>query len=175
VSLFVTFVLRVVQSGQIHYYNTRTHKRTSKDPRRVPVATPVAVEDDDAGNFAPAGLDLDLNLAFEPRRRSPVRAEEKKPRPAADHAKPQAAADREDAALAGAQSGGVEMVAAVCMRCHMLVMMCRACPSCPNCKFLHPTAGRRRGERSAARRHSLRVRRDDDSRRVLCRDVGTPR
>ncbi|XP_047085072.1 uncharacterized protein LOC124696378 [Lolium rigidum] len=131
-----------IKSGQIHYYNTRTHKRTSKDPRRVPVATPVAVEDDDAGNFAPAGLDLDLNLAFEPRRRSPVRAEEKKPRPAADHAKPQAAADREDAALAGAQSGGVEMVAAVCMRCHMLVMMCRACPSCPNCKFLHPTAGR---------------------------------
>ncbi|KAM0894678.1 hypothetical protein ACQ4PT_024315 [Festuca glaucescens] len=130
-----------IKSGQIHYYNTRTHKRTSKDPRRVPAA----VEDDDAGNFAPAGLDLDLNLAFEPRRRSPVRAEEKKPRPAADHAKPPAAADREDAVLAGAPSGGMEMVAAVCMRCHMLVMMCRACPSCPNCKFLHPTAGRAAG------------------------------
>ncbi|KAM0910273.1 hypothetical protein ACQ4PT_014264 [Festuca glaucescens] len=130
-----------IKSGQIHYYNTRTHKRTSKDPRRAAAATPVAVEEEDAGNCAPAGLDLDLNLAFEPRRRSPVRAE-KKPRPAADHAKPTAAADREDAAPAVASSGGVEMVAAVCMRCHMLVMMCRACPSCPNCKFLHPTAGR---------------------------------
>uniref|UniRef100_A0A0A9PCL7 Uncharacterized protein n=1 Tax=Arundo donax TaxID=35708 RepID=A0A0A9PCL7_ARUDO len=30
------------------------------------------------------------------------------------------------------------MVAAVCVRCHMLVMMCRASPACPNCKFLHP-------------------------------------
>uniref|UniRef100_A0ACD5WRG4 Uncharacterized protein n=1 Tax=Avena sativa TaxID=4498 RepID=A0ACD5WRG4_AVESA len=119
-----------IKSGQIHYYNTRTHKRTSKDPRRVGAAAP-ALEEEDAGNCGPLGLDLDLNLAFEPRRPSPVK-EEKKARPAADQAKP-AAADREDA------SGGMEMVAAVCMRCHMLVMMSRACPACPNCKFLHPT------------------------------------
>ncbi|KAF6140626.1 hypothetical protein GIB67_013919 [Kingdonia uniflora] len=26
-----------------------------------------------------------------------------------------------------------EMVAAVCMRCHMLVMLCKASPLCPNC------------------------------------------
>ncbi|KAK9096876.1 hypothetical protein Sjap_022373 [Stephania japonica] len=31
-----------------------------------------------------------------------------------------------------------DMVAAVCMRCHMLVILCRASPSCPNCKFMHP-------------------------------------
>uniref|UniRef100_A0ACD5XIA4 Uncharacterized protein n=1 Tax=Avena sativa TaxID=4498 RepID=A0ACD5XIA4_AVESA len=120
-----------IKSGQIHYYNTRTHKRTSKDPRRAGAAATPAVEEDDAGNCGPMGLDLDLNLAFEPRRPSPVK-EEKKARPAADQAKP-AAADREDAA------GGMEMVAAVCVRCHMLVMMSRACPACPNCKFLHPT------------------------------------
>jgi hypothetical protein len=138
VALYLTCVLPVVQSGQIHYYNTRTHKRTSKDPRRVGGAAPmpaVEEEEEDAGNCAPAGLDLDLNLAFEPRRRSPVREEMKKARTAAEQARP-AAADHEDAGA----SGSVEMVAAVCMRCHMLVMMCRACPSCPNCKFLHPTA-----------------------------------
>ncbi|KAK9166610.1 hypothetical protein Scep_001801 [Stephania cephalantha] len=31
-----------------------------------------------------------------------------------------------------------EMIAAVCMRCHMLVILCKASPSCPNCKFMHP-------------------------------------
>ncbi|WOL18523.1 calmodulin-binding transcription activator 2 isoform X2 [Canna indica] len=34
--------------------------------------------------------------------------------------------------------GGGEMVAAVCMRCHMLVMMSKDALSCPNCKFVHP-------------------------------------
>ncbi|CAL0317869.1 unnamed protein product [Lupinus luteus] len=31
-----------------------------------------------------------------------------------------------------------EMVATVCMKCHMLVMLCKLSPSCPNCKFMHP-------------------------------------
>ncbi|KAK7301214.1 hypothetical protein RJT34_12075 [Clitoria ternatea] len=31
-----------------------------------------------------------------------------------------------------------EMIATVCMRCHMLVMLCKSSPSCPNCKFMHP-------------------------------------
>lgn len=31
-----------------------------------------------------------------------------------------------------------EMVATVCMRCHMLVMLCKSSPACPNCKFMHP-------------------------------------
>ncbi|KAL1224546.1 hypothetical protein V5N11_020193 [Cardamine amara subsp. amara] len=38
------------------------------------------------------------------------------------------------------RSGGVreeEMVARVCMKCHMLVMLCKASPACPNCKFMH--------------------------------------
>lgn len=30
-----------------------------------------------------------------------------------------------------------EMVATVCMRCHMLVMMTKVALSCPNCKFVH--------------------------------------
>ncbi|KAK4276812.1 hypothetical protein QN277_014918 [Acacia crassicarpa] len=31
-----------------------------------------------------------------------------------------------------------EMVATVCMRCHMLVMLRKSSPACPNCKFMHP-------------------------------------
>ncbi|KAK7385306.1 hypothetical protein VNO78_31022 [Psophocarpus tetragonolobus] len=31
-----------------------------------------------------------------------------------------------------------EMIATVCMRCHMLVMLCKSSPACPNCKFMHP-------------------------------------
>lgn len=30
-----------------------------------------------------------------------------------------------------------EMVAAVCMRCHLLVMLCKSSPECPNCKFMN--------------------------------------
>lgn len=40
----------------------------------------------------------------------------------------------------GGRSGGrseEEMVARVCMKCHMLVMFCKASPACPNCKFMH--------------------------------------
>ena len=127
-----------IKSGQIHYYNTRTHKRTSKDPRREPelyCAAAPAVEDEAAANCAPPGLDLDLNLTFEPRRRVPV--QEKKAKPAVE-AKPAASADEQAAEQVRAGASGREMVAAVCMRCHMLVMMCRASPACPNCKFVHP-------------------------------------
>ncbi|CAL0327374.1 unnamed protein product [Lupinus luteus] len=31
-----------------------------------------------------------------------------------------------------------EMVATVCMQCHMLVMLCKSSPTCPSCKFMHP-------------------------------------
>ncbi|XP_062213549.1 protein CURLY FLAG LEAF 1-like [Phragmites australis] len=118
-----------IQSGQIHYYNTRTHKRTLKDPRGEPdyCAAPAAEEEEEeeASNCATAGhLDLDLNLAFQPRG---VLVQKKRPKPAADRRQP---AEAEDSCR--------EMVAAVCVRCHMLVMMCRASPACPNCKFLHP-------------------------------------
>ncbi|KAL6645223.1 hypothetical protein ACP70R_016831 [Stipagrostis hirtigluma subsp. patula] len=125
-----------IKSGQIHYYNTRTHKRTWKDPRSEPDyrAAPAAEygddEEDAANCAAPAGLDLELNLTFEPRR---VVVREKKPKPA-----PAAGDHRRPPPPPADQGDGREMVAAVCMRCHMLVMMCRASPACPNCKFLHP-------------------------------------
>ncbi|KAG0552413.1 hypothetical protein BDA96_01G505400 [Sorghum bicolor] len=135
-----------IKSGQIHYYNTRTQKRTWKDPRGdsdYRAAAPTSGEDDgeeeeeDSANCAPPGLDLELNLTFEPRRAFAAAHEKKKPKPAVaadDCRRLQLAAEAE----AEDSSGSREMVAGVCVRCHMLVMMCRASPACPNCKFLHP-------------------------------------
>jgi len=40
--------------------------------------------------------------------------------------------------LSSTEDDSNEMVATVCMRCHMLVMLCKSSPSCPNCKFMHP-------------------------------------
>ncbi|CAN8246833.1 unnamed protein product [Cochlearia groenlandica] len=46
--------------------------------------------------------------------------------------------DLDDDKGGGGGSGGQdEMVARVCMKCHMLVMLCKASPACPNCKFMH--------------------------------------
>jgi hypothetical protein len=79
-------------------------------------------------NCAPEeGLDLDLNLNFEPKPRRVVIKENRPKPPPADRPRP-----------AVEPEAGREMVPAVCVRCHMLVMMCRASPACPNCKFLHP-------------------------------------
>ncbi|PAN51134.1 hypothetical protein PAHAL_9G572900 [Panicum hallii] len=127
-----------IKSGQIHYYNTRTQKRTWKDPRGEPdyrAAPAAAADEEESANCAPPGLDLELNLTFSPR---PALAhqEKKKPKPAAPPPAPaRTAAERRPPAEAAEDSR--EMVAAVCVRCHMLVMMCRASPACPNCKFLH--------------------------------------
>jgi hypothetical protein len=119
-----------VQSGQIHYYNTRTHKRTWKDPRADPENRAAPADEEELASYAPEDLDLELNLNFEPRGRVVV----KKKRPN----KTAAAPDRPPRPAVAAEVDGREMVPAVCVRCHMLVMMCRASPACPNCKFLHP-------------------------------------
>ena len=122
-----------MQSGQIYYYNTRTQKRTWKDPRGEPEYRAAAEEEEeeDSANCAPPGLDLELNLTFEPRRvlaahRKTMKRANKQP------------AEEEEAEDDDSSSSSREMVAGVCVRCHMLVMMCRASPACPNCKFLHP-------------------------------------
>ncbi|KAG6491088.1 hypothetical protein ZIOFF_052420 [Zingiber officinale] len=118
-----------IKSGEIHFYNTRTQRRTSTDPRLIldPPAT------------APLSLDLELNLSS--RHSTPIRP------PAPPLEKPKT--DHRDVkglsllwnsldAGAGADSDTKEMVAAVCARCHMLVMMSKPALSCPNCKFVNP-------------------------------------
>ncbi|KAL4310554.1 hypothetical protein GQ457_01G027620 [Hibiscus cannabinus] len=100
-----------LQSGQIHFYNTRTHARTSKDPRRSPEPT--------SGSHL--SLDLELNLPCDPRK---VTVDKRM--------------NSSGGLMLAAEEE--EMVATVCSRCHMLVMLIKSSPACPNCKFMHPPA-----------------------------------
>jgi hypothetical protein len=109
-----------MQSGQIHFYNTRTQKRTSRDPRRSPEP---AIPDGDDDDDHIMSLDLRLNLPFESLRKSC-----------------QKESSRQEKNLGGFDQAGdnQEMIATVCTRCHMFVMLCKSSPACPNCKFMHP-------------------------------------
>ena len=123
-----------LQSGQVHFYNTRTHKRTSKDPRSSPEPQP-----------SPS-LDLELNLNS---RKHVADDDDGQQAPAHkhepmishnifDHHHHHKSSCSPSWISLDVDDRQQEMVAAVCMRCHMLVMMCKATPSCPNCKFVHP-------------------------------------
>lgn len=120
-----------IKSGQIHFYNTRTHKRTSKDPRKQ--------------NQTPEpSLDLELNLTCKSTEKttSPIEAEDRCSSNSRGHKDDHAACElyRPSPSPPPVESRQQEMVAGVCMRCHMLVMMCKAAPSCPNCKFVYPSS-----------------------------------
>lgn len=127
-----------MQSGQIHFYNTRTHKRTSKDPRSAPEPRPPSPS---------PGLDLELNLNS-----SSNHGVDRDHHVHAKHGHQLDHIDHQHKTKSSSSSSSLscspswisldvdrqEMVAAVCMSCHMLVVMCKATPSCPNCKFVHP-------------------------------------
>ncbi|KAK1263434.1 hypothetical protein QJS04_geneDACA011923 [Acorus gramineus] len=128
-----------IQSGEIHFYNTRTHKRTSRDPRRSSEAV-----------VPPHLLSLDLELHLNCESPSSQKWQEhhieedceEKHNPLSDskdrcnqglsRSPMWVAGEEEDLRRRG------KMVAAACMRCHMLVMLCESAPTCPNCKFMHP-------------------------------------
>ncbi|KAF8411465.1 hypothetical protein HHK36_004016 [Tetracentron sinense] len=127
-----------LQSGQIHFYNTRTKKRTSKDPRHFQ-------ERSSSSPSSHMSLDLELNLPYESLSRTH----------AGDHnwnSNSNNLSNKMNFMQLMKNSGGLsltrspsieaddqqEMVAAVCMRCHMLVMLFKSSPACPNCKFMHP-------------------------------------
>ncbi|KAH7524397.1 hypothetical protein FEM48_Zijuj06G0114900 [Ziziphus jujuba var. spinosa] len=130
-----------MQSGKIHFYNTKTHTRTCKDPRRSP--------DPDADlPISPVhrSLDLELNLTCD-------QSLGKNNMDDHDHHHLSNLNSGGSGKQKRNSSGGIrrcpswlafemdhkqEMVARVCMRCHMLVMLCRSSPACPNCKFMHP-------------------------------------
>ncbi|KAG7972322.1 hypothetical protein I3843_07G176800 [Carya illinoinensis] len=138
-----------IQSGQIHFYNTRTHKRTSRDPRRSPEPEPASPDEH-------MSLELQLTLPYESLRKSQANDDNLIKRPALGssttdhHQLMESNAQVENKGLGGSARStpswlafdiGVdqhEMVATVCTQCHMLVMLCKSSPSCPNCKFIHP-------------------------------------
>lgn len=122
-----------IKSGQIYFYNTRTQKRTSRDPRLSdpePPTHPVHMS-----------LDLELNLL-------PCGSPEK-----FNQHDDNFVSNSNSFTKRNNESKGLitrspswltfdvdqqEMVTAVCKKCHMLVMMSKSLPTCPNCKFVHP-------------------------------------
>ncbi|KAA8528274.1 hypothetical protein F0562_035629 [Nyssa sinensis] len=131
-----------IKSGQIHFYNTRTHKRTTKDPRISP-------EPPSPGHMS---LDLELNLPCGSVKKNHVRDNFTK------HNSGQSSNNSGDQEFLNSsinnknsprgfrripswlafEGDQKEMVTAVCKSCHMLVMMCKSSLACPNCKFVHP-------------------------------------
>ncbi|KAM7257830.1 hypothetical protein ACFE04_013571 [Oxalis oulophora] len=104
-----------IQSGKIHFYNTRTEKRTSKDPR-------LSV-DQPSDHMC---LDLELNLTSDSQRKKDESF-------SCNHF-----ANRKNSSKCLMGGDEQEMIATVCVQCHLLVMMCKSTPACPNCKFMHP-------------------------------------
>lgn len=142
------FMYVYVQSGKIHYYNTKTQTRTSRDPRSSSPEPPSPSDH----HHHHMSLDLELNLTTS---ESPG-----KNRVAEDHfSKHNSSTTFSDLSIESTrqkksssstssrsscpswltfEADQQEMVATVCMRCHMLVMLCKSSPACPNCKFVHP-------------------------------------
>ncbi|XP_027332911.1 uncharacterized protein LOC113847818 isoform X2 [Abrus precatorius] len=126
-----------IQSGQIHLCNTKMNKTA-----------------DSKGNLevGQMSLDLELNLTCESlkKKEESYDINEKKnsgsPRnfgegdllnESINHKRDSCALTRTPSWLSS-EGDHKEMIATVCMRCHMLVMLCKSSPSCPNCKFMHP-------------------------------------
>ncbi|KAK7854790.1 hypothetical protein CFP56_030587 [Quercus suber] len=115
--------------GQIHFYNSRTHNRTSKDPRKS--LEPTSPDDH-------MSLDLRLNLPCKSLKKSHVEDNFTK------HSSGSPALGSDDLFMESStpkkklggltsssswlafEGGHQEMVATVCTKCHMLVMLCKS-------------------------------------------------
>lgn len=138
-SLIIIFFF--MQSGQIQLCNTRPDRttiETSKQSLRQPPSDHMS-------------LDLELNLTCESQRKKENSDQKKN-----SGNSPKSLSEHDDLCIESSKfkkdSGGLngsqswlsttegdykEMVATVCMQCHMLVMICKSSPACPNCKFMH--------------------------------------
>ncbi|XP_076958250.1 uncharacterized protein LOC143633927 [Bidens hawaiensis] len=123
-----------IKSGQIYYYNTRTQKKASMDPRS---------SEEPPENMS---LDLELNLpcgsSNTPKKHHVADNFSKYKTLRIASSKHSGGGGGYDGAPSWlALEGGdeqQEMMTAVCKKCHMLVMMFKISPSCPNGKFMHP-------------------------------------
>ncbi|XP_060193471.1 protein CURLY FLAG LEAF 1-like isoform X2 [Lycium barbarum] len=123
-----------IKSGQIYFYNTRTQKRTSKDPRLndpEPQTTPVHMSLDLELNLLPCGSPEKINQVddnFVSNSNSFVKKKSTESQGLINRSPSWLTFDVDQQ----------EMVTAVCKKCHMLVMMTKSSPTCPNCKFVNP-------------------------------------
>lgn len=131
-----------MQSG---FYKTRTNMNSPEDPRKIPgPPSPVQMT-----------LDLELNLTCDQSQRKKIEnyiVNEKQNlsspgslsghdifgSESSRHEKDSGDISRSSSSWLSSEGDQREMVATVCMRCHMLVMLCKSSPACPNCKFMHP-------------------------------------
>ncbi|KNA22139.1 hypothetical protein SOVF_036650 [Spinacia oleracea] len=144
-----------MQSGEIHFYNTRTQKRTQRDPRERSTDPPSPRE-------CHMSLDLELNLpcgslnhnnnnniskskSTSEKKSLTMMIKNKKPSysPPPPPVTPNlfrslSTAGNNTTIDLEAADEEAEMVATACNRCHMLVMLCKTSPTCPNCKYVHP-------------------------------------
>ncbi|KAF4394866.1 hypothetical protein CsatB_008361 [Cannabis sativa] len=168
-----------IQSGKIHFYNTKTETRTCMDPREStthhddqPLLNSISSNDNHHHGHM-ISLDLELNLTTTSES-SPIITKKddqyftninsssnttttdlvyNNNNDLSNSAMEYYSSDRKikkttrNTSSSGSwpswlafETAADEMVATVCMRCHMLVMLCRSSPSCPNCKFMHSSS-----------------------------------
>ncbi|TKY56254.1 hypothetical protein E2542_SST20697 [Spatholobus suberectus] len=135
-----------IQSGQIHLRNTMMNVKTP-DSERNP--------DPEAPSLGQMSLDLELNLTCESLKKkedSYYDINKKKNSGSTgstfgerDLLIESSNCKKDDSCVLtrppswlSSEGDHKEMIATVCMRCHMLVMLCKSSPACPNCKFMHP-------------------------------------
>ncbi|XP_019418419.1 PREDICTED: uncharacterized protein LOC109329203 [Lupinus angustifolius] len=130
-----------IQSGHIHLCDTTTIISNTPNSRRSPEPEPPS--------HGQMSLDLELNLTYKSlvKKEDSYDTREKKNFGSIEES---SEAERDlliasskykkdsPSLLSISEGDNTEMVASVCMRCHMLVLLCKLSPSCPNCKFMHP-------------------------------------
>ena len=126
------------QSGKIHFYNMTTQKRTWRDPRDKLVDKDdddddEEGKDDDCYDKNDMSLDLELNLTCESMDKNNNNQTVQGVRRAINNGMVFGLSENYN----NNNNKKAEMVAAVCMRCHLLVMLCKSSPECPNCKFMN--------------------------------------
>ncbi|MED6197022.1 hypothetical protein PIB30_052814 [Stylosanthes scabra] len=128
--------LNIQSAGDINLSNTKMTNVKNLDSKIAPETV----------------IDLELNLTCESLRRkedknetkkdtSPSSSQSQSPSPSlspSSHSRSLQSLQPLPSWLLAEGEEQKEMVATVCMRCHMLVMLCKSSPSCPNCKFMHP-------------------------------------
>ncbi|RDX77795.1 hypothetical protein CR513_42024, partial [Mucuna pruriens] len=135
-----------IQSGKIHLCNKRMNMMKTPGSERNP--------DPEAPSLGQMSLDLELNLTCESLKKKEDSYEINEKKNSGSTWSTFGERDllnesskyREDNSCAltrppswlSSEGDHKEMIATVCMRCHMLVMLCKSSPACPNCKFMHP-------------------------------------
>ncbi|KAB2617115.1 hypothetical protein D8674_012984 [Pyrus ussuriensis x Pyrus communis] len=125
-----------IQSGQIHFYNTRTQMKTSRDPRRSP-EPPTSPAADHHHHHMSLDLELNLRSCDQSRANSDISTHSLSDLFMESHRPIQKNPNNLGFPVDRHHQQQQEMVATVCIKCHMLVMLCRSSPACPNCKYMH--------------------------------------